>query len=224
MAHEHVVELGKLLGDATRIAVLDALFDGRAYTVTELARHVGVATSTCSEHLGRLLDGGLVSIEPQGRHRYYRLSGAETAALLETMFEFGHGEQVRRSSSVPAGMAYARSCYDHLAGTLAVGLTDALEDRGFVDLADGQAHLTATGTEHFRDLGITGEPRSRNRPVVRRCLDWSERRPHLAGALPAAFLDHMLEHAWLTRPGGRALWLTNKGRSELRINFGYEAP
>ncbi|MEL7210283.1 MAG: metalloregulator ArsR/SmtB family transcription factor, partial [Actinomycetota bacterium] len=103
-ASERVVEIGKLLGDATRVALLDALFDGRAYTVTELSRHVGVAPSTASEHLGRMLDAGLVAIEAQGKHRYYRLAGSPVAELLEKLFEFGAGGPVARSSKVPAAM------------------------------------------------------------------------------------------------------------------------
>ncbi len=224
MGHGHVVELGKLLSDHTRIALLDALFDGRAYTVTELARHVGVATSTCSEHLGRLLDGDLVAIEPQGRHRYYRLAGPEAAALLESMFEFGHGTTVRRSSKVPAGMAYARSCYDHLAGTLAVSLTEHLLTTEVLSMADGQAALTDHGRGTFEGLGISTEPVRGSRPVVRTCLDWSERRPHLAGSVPAGLLTHMLDEGWMQRPTGRALWLTELGRSELHRTLAFTAP
>ncbi|MEE9414806.1 MAG: metalloregulator ArsR/SmtB family transcription factor, partial [Acidimicrobiales bacterium] len=121
MSNENVVELGRLLGDTTRVALLDAMFDGRAYTVTELRRHVGVAASTASEHLSKLLDGGLLAIEPQGRHRYYRLRDAAVADLLETLFEFGTSRPVLRSSKVPADVAFGRTCYDHLAGTVAVG-------------------------------------------------------------------------------------------------------
>ncbi len=224
MGHEHVVELGKLLSDHTRIALLDALFDGRAYTVTELARHVGVATSTCSEHLGRLLDGDLVAIEPQGRHRYYRLAGPEAAALLESMFEFGHGTTVRRSSTVPSGMTYARSCYDHLAGTLAVSLTDHLLATDVLVMADGQPALTDHGRGTFEGLGISTEPVRGRRPVVRTCLDWSERRPHLAGSVPAGLLTHMLDEGWMQRPTGRALWLTDLGRAELHRTLAFTPP
>ena len=224
MGHDHVVELGKLLSDHTRIALLDALFDGRAYTVTELARHVGVATSTCSEHLGRLLDGDLVATEPQGRHRYYRLAGPEAAALLETMFEFGHGAPVRRASRVPAGMAYARSCYDHLAGTLAVSLTDHLVATGSLSVVDGQATLTDSGRHRFEEIGVSTEAGRGSRPVVRTCLDWSERRPHLAGSVPAGLLTHMLDEGWMHRPAGRALWLTDLGRAELHRTLAFTAP
>ncbi len=224
MATENVVEFGQLLADATRVALLDALFDGRAYTVTELHRHVGVAASTASEHLSKLLDGGLVVVEAQGRHRYYRMKDAEVASVLEAVFEFGGGQPVKRSSKVPADLAYARSCYDHLAGTVAVGLTDHLVDKGLVEYIDTAAHLTSSGEDLFSELGFVTKAIS-GRPALRRCLDWSERKTHLAGGVPAQLLDIMIEQRWFLRSATRrGLQLTDTGRAGLIDQFGYHAP
>jgi DNA-binding transcriptional ArsR family regulator len=225
MAADQVVELGRLLGDPTRVALLDALFDGRAYAVTELRQRVGVAPSTASQQLARLLDGGLVALEVQGRHHYYRLRGPEVAAILEPLFDFGLRLPVKQSSRVPADLAFARTCYDHLAGTVAVGLTDRLVVTGAVKLDDGNLSVTRAGRGLFTRLGLDVDTPSARRPVVRSCLDWSERRPHLAGALPARLLGYMLEEKWFTRKAsGRALWLTDTGRSGLQAAFGYDAP
>lgn len=229
MAADQVVQLGRLLGDPTRVALLDALFDGRAYTVTELGRHVGVAASTASEQLARLRDGGLVALEAQGRHRYYRLPGPEVAAELESLFDFGRRVAVERSSGVPADLAYARTCYDHLAGTVGAGLTQRLLVAGAIEGDERNLSLTCAGRALFSqlDLGLDLdlEATSARRPVVRSCLDWSERRPHLAGKLPARLLDHMLDAKWFTRKASsRALWLTDTGRNGLQATFGYVAP
>ncbi len=225
MANEHVVEIGKLLGDATRVALLDALFDGRAYTVTELSRHVGVAPSTASEHLGRLLDAGLVAVEAQGKHRYHRLAGGDVAELLERLFEFGGGPEVSPASRVPAAMVYARSCYDHLAGVLAVALTEHLFDNDLVAEGDGGLVVTGHGRDVLAPLGFRPPERRPTRPVVRSCLDWSERRHHLAGSMPAQMLGFFLDEGWFQRRGSsRALTLTDAGRAGLVDHLGFTAP
>ncbi|MEM9653328.1 MAG: metalloregulator ArsR/SmtB family transcription factor [Actinomycetota bacterium] len=231
MANEQVVAVGKMLSDHTRVALLDAMFDGRAYTVTELSRHVDVAQSTASEHLGKLLDAELVATESQGRHRYYRLRSPEVASLLEQLFEFGNGTTtVTRSSRVPAALAYARTCYDHLAGTVAVAFTEHLHTRGFVAAGDGAPIITDAGRLRLTAAGVavpetSGLESIGGRPTVRTCLDWSERKHHLAGAMPAALLELMLDRGWFRRQsGGRALRLTDAGRLGLRDQFGFEAP
>ncbi len=227
MACRSVVTLGKLLSDPTRVHLLNALLDGRAYTVTELHRHVGVAASTASEHLGKLLDGGLVAIEAQGRHRYYRLNDPSVSELLESMMQVGEGLPVKRSSRVPVDMAYARSCHDHIAGTIAVGFTDHLEASGAVAIDDDGVLLSKQGRVAFHKIGVdvNQTPRSMTRPELRRCLDWSERRPHLAGAIPAQFLQFVVDERWFIRkPMSRALELTDRGRTGFRETFGYCAP
>lgn len=224
-ANERVVEIGRLLGDSTRVALLDAVFDGRAYTVTELSRHVGVAPSTASEHLRRLLDADLLRVEAQGKHRYYRLADGQVAELLEKLFEFGNGRPVVRASRVPAAMVYARSCYDHLAGTLAVALTEHLHHIGAIT-DDGQSPtVTGEGATLLSSVGFAPAEGRITRPVVRSCLDWSERKHHLAGSMPAQFLSFLLDERWfLRRNGTRGLELTDTGRRGLRDVLAFEAP
>jgi DNA-binding transcriptional ArsR family regulator len=225
MGTSDVVAIGRLLGDPTRVALLDALFDNRAYTVSELARRTSVAVSTASEHLAKLLDGGLVITEAQGRHRYYRLAGPGVAALLETVFEFAAAADrpIRRASRVPSDMAFARSCYDHLAGTVAVALNDHLIEIGAIGYHDALPRLTDTGRDLFAAMGINPtSPVGSTRPVVRHCLDWSERRHHLGGLLPAALLTHMLNEQWCIRRSSRALQFTKLGRHHLDEQLGVD--
>ena len=223
MGANELAEIARLLGDTTRVTMLDALFDGRSYTVSELAHHARVATSTASEHLSKLLDGGLVTIEAQGRHRYFRLANPETATLLETLFEFTAQQPIERSTRVPIDLAYARSCYDHLAGTVAVALAEHLVSVDAVTHHDTVPQLTDHGHGLFTAIGIaTTSPTGATRPLVRYCLDWSERRHHLAGALPAALLDHMLTEHWCARRSGRSLRITETGRQSLHQHLGFD--
>lgn len=223
--------MGALLGDRTRAGVLDALLDGRAHTVGELARHTGVSASTASEHLGRLLDGGLVAVEAQGRHRYYRLAGREVAELLESLLLPASllvptAPCAARAVRPPAALAFARTCYDHLAGALAVSLHDHLLATGVLAADDRGLLLTDAGATAFSALDIDVDGlRGRSRPLLRTCLDWTERRHHLAGGLGAALLDALLERCWVVRqPGSRAVRLTLAGASGLSDHFGYRGP
>lgn len=221
MAAQRVVELGRLLGDPTRVAILDALFDGRARTVTELARHVGVAVSTTSEHLSRLQDAELVAVAAQGRHRYFRLAGPDVARSLESLFVLGERLPID-GPRVPAALAHARRCYDHLAGNVGVGLTDAMRDRNLLT-ADLRA-VTDDGDRTLRSLGVDlDRALSARRDHLRPCLDWSERRDHIAGSIAASLLDRLTEMAWVTTTEGRALWITDDGVAGLAEVFGYDA-
>ncbi|MGK5557183.1 ArsR/SmtB family transcription factor [Actinomadura kijaniata] len=219
------ITAAKLLADDTRAAMCLALMDGRARTAGELARHVGVAASTATEHLSRLVEGGLLVEARQGRHRYVRLSGPRAAELLELLTAFGPRPEVKvnslRSHRTAEALAFARTCYDHLAGTLGVAITDRLVDRGVLD-EDGLA-VSDSGMAWF--AGFLGEEltaRSR-RPVARACLDWTERRPHLAGAAGRALLRRFLEREWLVpRETPRALRLTPRGREALGDLFDLE--
>jgi DNA-binding transcriptional ArsR family regulator len=204
MMDRDVAAIGRLLGDPTRVALLDALFDGRAYTVSELARSTQVAVSTASEHLARLLDGGLVSVEAQGRHRYYRLANRDVAKLLETMFEFTAHQPSIASRRVPADLMYARSCYDHLAGSVAVALSNRLAAMDAVELHDAQPRLTEGGRLLFIAMGILPLVPKPGRPMLRHCLDWTER------------------ERWCARRNGRALRFTDAGYRQLRAHFGLD--
>lgn len=201
----------KMLADSTRATVCLALLDGRAWTATELAKLAGVSRPTISEHLNMLVDGGLLSEVRQGRHRYVRLAGPETAELLEGLAALAprHTEIANSLSAASKRDAFARArtCYDHFAGKLGVALTEAMTERGLLDWSDGVA-LTPEGARWLDDLGIVVESRH-GRPAVRSCLDVTERRPHLAGAVGAALCTHALQQGWVTRiTGGRALKVT----------------
>ncbi|WP_051084730.1 ArsR/SmtB family transcription factor [Kribbella catacumbae] len=201
----------KMLADATRATVCLALLDGRAWTATELAKRAGVSRPTISEHLNLLVDGGLLTEVRQGRHRYVKLAGPDTAELLEDLAALAprRTEDVTNLSgaSKRGAFARARTCYDHFAGRLGVALTDAMTDRGLLDWSSGVA-LTPAGVNWLDELGVVVEAR-RGRPAVRSCLDVTERRPHLAGATGAALCTHALRQGWVTRiPGGRALKVT----------------
>lgn len=203
-----------LLADPTRSAICLALLDGRAWTAGEIAAQVGVARSTASEQLTTLVDAGLLAEERQGRHRYVRLSGHQIATVIEDLAGLTEQPAAPRSlrqSRLARDLAAARTCYDHLAGALGVGLYDAFVDRGLL-ATDGGTALTASGRAWFVDL--VGEPALRpgSRPLIRTCLDWTERRPHLAGALGAAVHDSLRQRGWVVAgPRPRAVRLTDAG-------------
>lgn len=220
MDAQRLAEIAAALGSETRAEIVCALLSGGAHTGRELARHLSLAPSTVSEHLARLVDAGLVVVEAQGRHRYARLAGEDVARLVEGLLASPPPVPPAPRPRVPHGLGFARSCYDHLAGRLGVALCDALVQRGVVTDHDGTPTLTASGRAWLAGLGVVPSP-SRGRPVVRWCLDWSERRHHLAGGLGAALLSGFLERRWLAAPAGarRELRLTRAGRAALRDHF-----
>jgi DNA-binding transcriptional ArsR family regulator len=223
-----LARLAQLIADETRAACLLALLDGRAWTAGELARHAGVAASTLSEHLGKLVAGGLLTEERQGRHRYVRLAGPRAAQLVEDLAaQVGpDGEVVRprslRESSAGSAMARGRTCYDHLAGRLGIAVTDALTGRGLLRQDTGFA-LTDAGIGWFDSTGIPLD-RTGRRPLARACLDWTERRPHLAGVAGAALCRHSLDAGWCVRIGSeRAVKVTPSGELALSELLGVDA-
>ncbi|HVK26393.1 MAG TPA: winged helix-turn-helix domain-containing protein [Actinokineospora sp.] len=209
-----------LLADETRAGFCLALLDGRAWTAGELARSAGVARSTASEHLDKLVRGGLLVEERQGRHRYVRLADTSVAGLVEQLMSRSAPATPPSSLRVAItnrAMAAARTCYDHLAGTLGVALTDAMAERGLLD-RDADLALTPRGGDWLAgELDIEpGALRSRTRPTARACLDWTERRPHLAGSAGAAVCTALLEREWVVRVGSsRAVRLTPSGAGAL---------
>jgi DNA-binding transcriptional ArsR family regulator len=216
--------LAGLLADATRATFCLALLDGRAWTAGELARCAGVAPSTASEHLTRLVAGGLLVEDHQGRHRYVRLAGPHVAELLESLgaqaAPGGPPPRTLRAVTVASNLAYARTCYDHLAGRLGVVLTDAMIRNGMVDDTAGFS-MTTRGIAWLDDLGLDSAAlRGGRRPLARACLDWTERRPHLAGAVGAVLCRHLIDRGWLCRISGqRALRVTAEGRTHLADAF-----
>lgn len=218
--------LAGLLADRTRASFCVALLDGRAWTAAELARHAGVAASTATDHLNLLVAGGLLAQERQGRHRYVRLADVGAAELIEQIASRGPGRSTPPRSlsaaSRQAALARARTCYDHLAGALGVSITTAMTGRGLLDWEHGLA-LTPDGIGWLTGLGIALPPATR-RPPVRSCLDWTERRPHLAGSAGAALCSHALRAGWVRRiAGSRAVTVTDAGRGALREHLGLVA-
>ncbi|WP_031088036.1 ArsR/SmtB family transcription factor [Streptomyces sp. NRRL WC-3549] len=217
--------LAGLLADETRASFCLLLLDGRAWTAGELARTTGVAASTASEHLGKLVAGGLLAEERQGRHRYLRLAGAQAAQLVEELAAHAAPDGGRapgrslRAASTGNALARGRTCYDHLAGRLGIRITEAMTARGLLRQDTGFA-LTEDGLEWFGALGAPLDTASR-RPLARGCLDWTERRPHLAGVAGAVLCRHALEAGWCERFGtGRAVRATPYGLRALEDLLG----
>ncbi|MDH6448794.1 MULTISPECIES: winged helix-turn-helix domain-containing protein [unclassified Streptomyces] len=222
-----LARLAALIADETRAACLLALLDGRAWTAGELARRAGVAASTLSEHLDKLVAGGLLTQERQGRHRYVRLADARVAHLVEDLAAQVSPNTVQhlrnlRESSAGSAMARGRTCYDHLAGRLGIAVTDALTSRRLLRQDTGFA-LTDAGLAWFEAAGISLDRKGR-RPLARACLDWTERRPHLAGVAGAALCRHALAEGWCVRIGSeRAVKVTQAGSLALSELLGIDA-
>jgi DNA-binding transcriptional ArsR family regulator len=221
--------VARLLASPARSAVVDALMEGRPLTAGELARIAGVRPSTVSEHLGELLDGGLVAVITAGRHRYYQLSGAEVAGALEAFSRICPATPVRslRQSTADRSLRLARLCYDHVAGALGVALLDQMRQAGWLASGAGpDFEVTGPGAQALAGLGVDpGSCRRSRRHFARPCLDWSERRPHLAGALGAAITRALLDLDWLRAAAtGRGLHVTSQGESGLRDTFSVSLP
>ena len=221
----NITDIAGLLADSSRSTMLQALMDRRARTAGELARLAKIAPSTASQHLGRLTDGELLVVEAQGRHRYYRLADPKVAALLESMMAFAPAPApapvAPRAANVGFDLRFARTCYDHLAGTIATALYDRLQADGTLHVTSEGVALTLAGAQRLQSLGIDTENlRAGRRPLARGCLDWTERRHHLAGGLGAALLDSFRARDWLIpRNAPRALRLTTAGRQALASHF-----
>lgn len=212
-ADADIAAVAALLADPTRAGFLVALSDGRALPAGELARRGRVAPSTATAHLAKLAGHGLLAVEVQGRHRYYRLANPALVRALEALAVVAPTAPVRslRAAEEATALRAARTCYDHLAGALGVALADGLLARGAIEERDGDFALGPAAAETLAVLGIPSLPA--RRPAVRRCLDWSERRPHVAGAFGAALCTRALEACWVERlPGSRAVRLTEAGR------------
>ncbi|GAA4208392.1 metalloregulator ArsR/SmtB family transcription factor [Streptosporangium oxazolinicum] len=236
-----IAVIGALVADPRRCRILLALDDGRALPASRLAAEAGVSPATASSHLGKLTEGGLLAVEARGRHRYYRLAGPAVAHLIEALQQLAPALPVRslRQHTRARALREARTCYDHLAGRLGVELMSAMIERGHLTGGDGVfdlAHarrdqptgyghdvdytLTESGAELLADLGL--HLPARRRPV-RYCIDWSEQRHHLAGALGRGLLDRFAQAGWIRRTDTtRAIHITDTGSQGLHDLFGID--
>lgn len=227
MEGSRISALAAALADSTRAEAVAALLSGTGHTSGELARACGVAPSTMSSHLSKLIDAGVVRVEAAGRYRHYRIASQELADLLERMDEIELPETEPPERPSPGrDISYARSCYDHVAGRLGVELHDSCIANGWIERDADNVALTDPGRIFFEerlDIDVVALL-ARRRPMLRIDLDWTERRDHLAGSLPAALLTHMLTCRWLTRGNDkRILRVTEQGRDQIKNLFGVES-
>jgi DNA-binding transcriptional ArsR family regulator len=223
-ADTHLARLAGAIAEPARARMLCCLLDGHARTATELAAVGEVAASTASAHLARLKEQRLVESVAQGKHRYFRLAGSEVAAVLEGLLVVAGAPRGEFQPTTPSRLRAARTCYDHMAGTAGVALHDRLHAQGWLEAAaeEGVYELTAGGAVALESLGLDiDHVRSSRRRFACACLDWSERRPHLGGALGAAWLQLSLRRGWVRQElDGRALALTPRARREMPELFG----
>jgi DNA-binding transcriptional ArsR family regulator len=223
-----IATIAALIGEPARAAMLVELMSGQALTASELAARVDVAPSTASDHLGKLAHGALLCCEQRGRNRYYRIAGASVAQAIEALaaLAFPILPADAFEEETVDDLRFARSCYDHIAGRLGVAITEALVARRYLDEGEREYQVTASGEAWFTAFGVdVAAARQRRRAFARRCLDWSERRSHLAGALGAELLDQLLTHGWVKRQDGeRTLLLTATGEAGLDTELGLRFP
>ena len=238
-----IAKVAALFSDPARARILLARGDGRVLPASVLADEAGVAASTTSAHLGKLVKGGLLTAERHGRHRYFTLAGPEVAQLIEALAQVAPPAPVRslRDGTRANAVRAARTCYDHLAGVLGTQLMAVMLERGLLTGGDGMFdrakakhdrlsapgfdldyRLTRRGQDELEEFGIDfAELRSHPRPLIRYCVDWSEQRHHLAGALGAALAARMFNLGWVRRARkGRAVTVTEAGADGLRETFG----
>jgi DNA-binding transcriptional ArsR family regulator len=219
-----IAEIAALVGDPARTNILAALMGGRALTAGELVHAAGVSPQTTSGHLGKLTNGRLIACVKQGRHRYYRIATPRVAEMLESIMAVvaDAPPRYRPRSKLDDAMRDARTCYDHFAGKLGVGITDALCALGHVTLSEEGGELSEKGMVFFEKFGIDlAAARSRRRIFCRPCLDWTERRPHLGGTVGAVLAQRCFDLKWVQRTqDSRALIVTPAGRRGLTDTFG----
>ncbi|HEX4074305.1 MAG TPA: helix-turn-helix transcriptional regulator [Candidatus Acidoferrales bacterium] len=220
----NVSSIAAAIGEPARARMLYCLTDGRARTSTELATLAEISPSTASAHLQRLLTERLVKVLAQGKHRYYSLDGADVAAALEALSVLAGGSRAAFVPNTPSRLRAARRCYDHIAGALGVSLHDRFRAMGWLSdvSADNSYEIAPKGAEGFAALGVDIDAeRKLRRRFAFACVDWSERRPHIGGAVGAALLGVALKRKWVAQDlDSRALTVTKIGRREMLTRFG----
>jgi DNA-binding transcriptional ArsR family regulator len=219
-------EVAALIGDKARSVMLWCLLDGRAYTATELAICANISAQSASNHLSKLIQANIVVVEKQGRHRYYRCAGSHVAQAIESLAGLVNVDQNKRIAAAPPDeITHARTCYDHLAGKVGVAVTHAMLDKKIIRPREKNKYeVTATGEKWFASFNIDiGELKNMKRSFAHPCLDWSERKHHVAGALGSALLTMMLEKDWIRKKRNtRALLITPKGQIAFREKLAIE--
>jgi DNA-binding transcriptional ArsR family regulator len=217
-----------LIADPARALMLTALLDGRALPAGELAYASGITPQTASSHLAKLLEGGLLAVETEGRHRYYRLAGSHVAQALEHLAAIRPSDPVKRKALGPQGreLRFCRRCYDHLAGRVGIAVTRGLQEHGYLVAGkDKQFDVTPAGIGWFLRIGLdVASLRPARRGLARQCLDWTERTHHLAGPLGVELMRVLCTAGWLRRAKeSRAIRVTPKGWEELKRHLGLDS-
>jgi len=220
---DQFIKTATLIGDATRASILWNLLDGKAFTATELAIAVETSAQNISMHLGKLLDADLISVEKQGRHKYYRFSNKEVAYAVEAMANLIPKPEIsakKKTENYPP-IKYCRTCYDHLAGKIGVALAESLLQQKIIIEKNNTFEITSEGEKWFSDFGVNiGEAKKQKRIFLKPCLDWSERRYHIAGSVGTLLLNKMLEQDWIRRTANsRVILITGKGEKEMLKSF-----
>lgn len=224
MAQRNFAAVAGLLGDPARAAMIDVMMDGGSHAAAALAEAAGVSAPTASAHLAKLVAGGVVAVEAEGRHRRYALKNARVAEAVEALAALAPPPTEKGTRM--QGMAAARTCYDHMAGKLGVAVARSLVERGMLARDGDRFELTPEGRAYLAErLGVDVEGALlEKRPLARCCLDWTEREPHVAGALGAALARRSFQAGWVERrAGGRALVVTHAGAAVFEREFGYRA-
>jgi DNA-binding transcriptional ArsR family regulator len=220
------VHIAGLVCEPVRATMLWNLLDGRSYTATELALAADISSTSASNHLAKLLEADLLKVNKQGKHRYYSFASEEVAYVVEALANLANNRAVRpkEHTTTPTGIKYCRTCYDHLAGFVGVKLMNALLKKGYLSKTTDEYTITSKGWKWLSQLDITENDTDTDggrRPFIRECLDWSERRPHLAGKLGALLLEKMFQKHWFRKVRfSRELVLTPKGKQEMYLLLG----
>ncbi len=218
LIEQHFGKVATLIGEKSRAIMLWNLLDGRAYTATELAICADISKQSCSNHLAKLVEGNLLSIENQGRHKYYRFANDRVAQAVENIaYLLPAPHDFEKSKEKPEGIKLARTCYDHIAGSLGVKIATGMLEKGIIRENVGQYEITTEGASWFQFYGINLHTlQQMKRRLAYPCLDWSERKHHIAGALGAAILDAFLHRDWVRKkPNTRELLITPLGKMQL---------